>query len=47
MTVPLASKPFVSAAVSVTEPPVRIVEAVRLVVRDGDALPTEIVIVTE
>jgi hypothetical protein len=40
-------KEFVRTAESVTEPPTRIEEAERLVVRDGVALSTEIVMVTE
>jgi hypothetical protein len=47
VTVPPASKPFVRTAESDAEPPTRIVETERVVVRDGVALPTEIVIVTE
>jgi hypothetical protein len=40
-------KAFVRTAESVTELPTKIVEAERLVVRDGVALSTEIVMVTE
>jgi len=47
VTVPPASKPFVRTAEPDAKPPTRIVEAERVVVRDGVALPTEIVIVTE
>jgi len=47
VTVPPASKAFIRTAESVTEPPVRIEEAERLVVIDGCALRAEMEIIVE